>query len=237
MNIDRLRLLVRGIVDHDDCMEAMKMLSDAKSYQELQEENVKLKKQLENEMKEHLEMEDHLTHRRLRAEDERDQAYLAARRISEEEFLKHAEERWTAWKENPDPFKAPDPYRILNPLGKMMMKMHERIKEQDHTIKSYDGQFDLLNKKYEERDRVVCQQNSYMQELQRELEILRKRQPPKPESEIQADILIDLILVSKNTNGADAHNIVRTAVIGQAQRSQVFHQMMQKLMKMEESHV
>lgn len=35
MNIERLKHLVLGIADHDDCMEAQRILSDAKSYGEL----------------------------------------------------------------------------------------------------------------------------------------------------------------------------------------------------------
>lgn len=128
MNIERLKILVRGILDIDECMEAMKILSDSKTYSELVEENKKLKKQIEDEQNDHAAMENALARARLRAEGERDVALLASDRISEEEFLKRVDARWNGRTDVPDD--------ALNPMGKMLMKMRARIKELEEILTS-----------------------------------------------------------------------------------------------------
>lgn len=128
MNIARLQNLVLGIVDPDDAKEAIRMLADAKSYGELNEQVTKLKtelkatkKRLEEESEDHIKMENALARARLRAEGERDTALLASAKISEEEYLKRMEMRWNGRDDVPD--------EALNPMGKMFMKMGKRIKE------------------------------------------------------------------------------------------------------------
>ena len=131
MNIERLKKLVLGIVDNDDVIEAQKILSDSKSYGDLQlqvatlmnqladakQESVSLKKQLEEEKHDHAGMENALARARLRAEGERDQAQLAAKVIEEEEFLRRARMRWNGKKVLDD---------CLNPLGKMIEGLRQR---------------------------------------------------------------------------------------------------------------
>lgn len=124
MNIERLKFLVRGIFDPNEALEAMRILSDAKSYQELVVENAKLKKQLKEEQTDHAAMENGLARARLRAEGERDVALLACSRISEEEFLKRVDARWNGREE-----RETIPDDALNPVGKMILKMRSRIKE------------------------------------------------------------------------------------------------------------
>jgi hypothetical protein len=121
VNIERLKNLVRGILDPREAVEAMRILSDSKTYAELQQEVVKLKKQLEEEMADHAAMENALARARLRAEGERDVALLASNRISEEEFLKRVDARWYGREDIPDD--------ALNPVGKMLMGMRKKLKE------------------------------------------------------------------------------------------------------------
>lgn len=90
----------------------------------LKEEIASLKRQLEEEKKDHVEMENALGKARLKAESERDQAQLAGKVIEEEEFLRRARMRWNGK-------KIPDD--CLNPLGKMLEGLRQRAELAEQT--------------------------------------------------------------------------------------------------------